>query len=263
MHPGERDLVEAFSSAGGPADAWLLDQLDGEGVDGFWGAWENGALVGIAIFRRGAISAASATQPRAARSLAYAMTARTPWGSVVGPDPPCGDLVEALRGRERPRVDRIQQFMFVRRGDETGPCEPALRRASEADLEDLIPLVHAYRIEDGLSRPGDPITAWIREHTDERIGAGHVFVLREQGSIVFTGAYNFHGRHGTGLGGIYTVPAARGRGIASRATAEMCRTAFATSPVVTLHVNPANPFAIRAYERAGLRRAGRFRLTFR
>lgn len=255
--------MEAFAAAGGPADAYLLDQLDRDGADGFWGAWDDGTFVGGGMIRRGAICAASATPARAARALAYGMTARNAWGSVVGPDPPCSDIVDALRGRERFRVDREQQFMFVRRGDPLGPAEPRLRNATIEDLPALVPLVHAYRIEDGLSRPGDPITAWIRDHTEERILGGDVCVVEERGRIVFTGAFNFHGRRGSGLGGIYTIPEARGRGLASRATAAMCRIAFAQAPAVTLHVNPLNDHAIRAYERAGFRRAGRYRLTFR
>jgi RimJ/RimL family protein N-acetyltransferase len=262
LTPDEREIAEAFASAGGPVDAYLLDQLD-LGTEGFWGAWDGGALVGVSMFRRGAICAASATTPRAARSLAVAMTARSPWGSIVGPDPPCGDVADALRGRERFRVDRRQDFMYVRRGAALGPCDARLRPATRADLEELVPLVHAYRVEDGLSRPGDPFTAGIREHTEERVAAGHVFVVEHAGALVFTGAFNFHGPRGTGLGGIYTPPAFRGHGLAARATAEMCRIAFAESPVVTLHVNPRNVAAIKAYEHAGLRTSGSFRLTFR
>ena len=59
------------------------------------------------------------------------------------------------------------------------------------------------------------------------------------------------------------MPDARGRGIAGRATADLCRIALETGPVATLHVDPRNAAAIRAYERAGLRRSGEYRLTFR
>lgn len=255
--------MEAFASAGGPADTYLLDALHRDGPEDFWGAIADGSLVGLALFRRGTVCGASATLRAAARPLATAMTSRSAWGSVVGPDPPAADLVEALRGREPFRVDRRQAFFFVRKGEPLGPGDPRLREATPDDLERLVPLVQRYRVEDGLSRTSDGITAWIREHTAERVEARHVFVLEEEGRIVFTGAFNFHGPCGTGLGGIYTVPDARGRGTAARATAQLCRLAFAESPVVTLHVNPANEPALRAYARAGLRRAGDFRLTFR
>lgn len=259
----EHDVVEAFALAGGPADTYLLDALDADGIEGFWGAFDRGTLVGAALFRRGAICGASATLRAAARPLALAMTAKASWGSVVCPDPPGSEIVDALRGRETLRVDRRQAFLFVRRGEAIGEGEPRLRPATMRDLDALVPIVHRYRVEDGLARPGDAITAWIRDHTEGRVAAGHVFVVEEAGRIVFTGAFNFHGRHGTGLGGIYTHPDARRRGLGTRATAELIRVAFLESPVVTLHVNPQNEPAIRAYHRAGMRPAGHFRLTFR
>lgn len=263
LEPSEREAIEHFAEAGGPSDAYLLDLLDREGVRGFWGAFANGSLVGVAHFRRGAICVASATLRAAARPLALELSRAAQWGSVVGPDPPSGDLVEALRGRETLRVDRRQEFQFIRRGDPLGPVEPRLRPAEERDVEEIVPLVHTYRIEDGLARTGDPLTSWIREHTEERVAARHLWVVEEAGKIVFTGAFNFLGPRGAGLGGIYTVPWARGKGLASRATAAMCRVAFAEAPVVTLHVNPRNVAALTAYRRAGLRPAGHYRLTFR
>lgn len=263
MTRSEHGVIDAFAEAGGPADVHLLDALDGDGPDDFWGAFDGGSLVGLALYRRGSICPASATLRAAARPLAATLSAHASWGSVVGPDPPSSELVDALRGREPFRVDRRQAFLFVRGGDPLGERDARVRPATLRDLDALAPLVHRYRVEDGLTRPGDPIATWIREHTEERIDAGHVFVLEEEGRLVFTGAFNFHGPRGTGLGGIYTVPEARGRGIASRATAALCERAFAESPVVTLHVNPANVAALAAYRRAGFRAAGHYRLTFR
>lgn len=263
LRTSDREPLEALLARGGPADAFLSDALVAHGMGEFVGAFEGGALVGASWFRRGAICAASQTPRRAARPLAVAMASRAVWGSVVGPESPCGDIVAALRGSERFRVDRVQKFMFVERGTPLGPGEPRLRRARPKDLEALVPLVHRYRIEDGLARRSDPVTAWIRDHTAERISAGHVWVVEEQGTIVFTGAFNFLGPFGAGLGGIYTLPEARGRGLASRGTAEMCRIALAEGPVATLHVDPANTPAVRAYARAGLHAQGGYRLTFR
>ncbi|MCG3133759.1 MAG: hypothetical protein HMLKMBBP_00993 [Planctomycetes bacterium] len=261
--PADRNEVQSFLAHGGPADAYLLDQLHGGGIADFFGAYEFGSLVGVSVFRRGAISCSARTSGEAVPALVHEMTARGAWGSVVGPDPPCGAVVDMLRGREALRVDRPQRFFAARRGDPLGPGEPRLRPATEADLERLVPLVHAYRVEDGLARRSDPIGAWIREHTAERIRQRHLYVVEHGPEIVFTAAFNFAGPFGAGLGGIYTAPSARGRGLASRGTAEMCRIALSRGSVVTLHVNVTNAPAIAAYRRAGLRPAGMFRLTFR
>lgn len=261
--PADRSEVQAFLAHGGPADAVLLDQLHGGGIADFFGAYEFGTLVGVSVFRRGAISCSARTPPEAARSLVVEMTTRGPWNSVVGPDPPSGAIVDLLRGREVLRVDRPQAFYAARRGDALAPGEARLRPATEADLDALVPLVHAYRVEDGLARRSDPIGAWIRDHTAERIRQRHLYVVEDGPEIAFTAAFNFAGPFGAGLGGIYTAPRARGQGLATRGTAAMCRIALAMGPVVTLHVNVRNAAAIAAYRRAGLRPAGMFRLTFR
>lgn len=246
-----------------PADAFLADALSEGGVGGFFGAWDGPRLDGAAYLRRGAISAASRTSQSAAYALSATLAARGPWSSVVGPETPCRAIVEALRTSSAFRVDRVQAFMAVARGEPLGPGAPDMRCATVADLDRVVPLVARYRVEDGLSNPGDDHSAWIRAHTLERIQAAHLFVVEDGGRVVFTGAFNFAGRAGAGLGGIYTVPDARGRGIAGRATAELCRIALQSGPVATLHVDPKNAAAIRAYERAGMRRVGEYRLTFR
>jgi RimJ/RimL family protein N-acetyltransferase len=246
-----------------PWDAFLLDSLETGGVAGFFGAFDREVLEGAALLRRGAVSAAARTSRQAACALAATLGARDPWTSVVGPEEPCREIVASFRGRHPFRVDRVQQFMCVARGEPLGPGGSGARRATPDDLDALVPIIACYRVEDGLSSPGDDHGAWIRAHTAERIHGGNLYVVAEEGRTVFTGAFNFAGRHGAGLGGIYTVPEARGRGIASRATADLCRLALAEGPVATLHVDPRNAAAIRAYEKAGLRRAGEFRLTFR
>ncbi len=260
---GDAAPLEAFLRAGMPADAFLLDALTAGGLDGFFGAWTDGRMLGAAYLRRGAISAASRTSTEAASALSAALSARGPWTSVVGPEAPCRAIVDALRTSTPFRVDRVQAFMSVARGDRLGPGVEGLRPASTADLDAVVPLVARYRVEDGLSSAADDHSAWIRAHALERIQAGHLFVVEERGRVVFTGAFNFAGRAGAGLGGIYTAPEARNRGLASRATADLCRIALEAGPVATLHVDPKNVAAIRAYEKAGLRRVGEYRLTFR
>lgn len=246
-----------------PADAYLLDALETGGLAGFFGAWTAGRLDGVAFQRRGAVSAAARTTADAAHVLAVALSARDPWTSIVGPEAPCSLIVDAYRDSQPFRVDRVQTFMSISSSDAAGPGGSGVRRATLDDLDELVPMIAAYRVEDGLSRRGDDHTAWIRTHAKERLESGNLFVLESDGRLAFTGAFNFAGRFGSGLGGIYTAPSERGRGLASRAVADLCRLAFLVGPVVTLHVAQGNAPAIRAYEKAGFRTAGRYRLTFR
>lgn len=255
--------VSEFLRPGMPADAFLLDALDTGGAQGFHCAWDGDAIAGVAFQRRGAISASIGTTRLAAYALATSIGNRESWTSVVGPEDPCSAIVDSFRSPKPFRVDRVQSFMAIHRGDRLGPGNSGVRRATMRDLDTLVLLVARYRIEDGLSASGDDHGAWIRLHTMERIQTDNLFVVEEKGRIVFTGAFNFVGRWGAGIGGIYTVPEARGRGVASRATADLCRIALESGLAATLHVDPANEAAIRAYRKAGLSEAGEFRLTFR
>ncbi len=256
-------LIAEFLRPGMPSDAFLLDALDSGGAQGFHCAWDGDTLAGVAFQRRGAISASVVTPRLAAYALASSIGNRESWTSVVGPEDPCSAIVDSLRSTKPFRVDRVQSFMAALRGAKLGPGGSGVRRATMRDLETLVLLVARYRVEDGLSAAGDDHGAWIRLHTMERIQSGNLFVVEERDRIVFTGAFNFVGRWGAGLGGIYTVPEARGRGVASRATSDLCRIALESGLAATLHVDPANEPAIRAYGKAGLEEAGEFRLTFR
>lgn len=56
---------------------------------------------------------------------------------------------------------------------------------------------------------------------------------------------------------VYTPPSERGRGYASVLTATLAEHASARGQLATLDVSVADPFARRAYERAGFRAVGR------
>lgn len=259
----DRPELGRLLRAGGPADAYLAHTLLACGPSGFHGAFRGAELFGALWHQHGAVTVAAATPPDAARILAGRLRQREHWSSVVGPEEPCRPVAELFRDGRPCRVDRVQVFMAVHRGDDVADGEPDLEEAVAGDVDELVPLVARYRVEDRLAHATDDHRAWIRSHMADRIRARHVFVLRRNGSIVFTGSYTFLSAAGSGLGGIYTCPASRGQGIARRGTAEMVRRAFESAPFVTLHVAPDNASAVACYERAGFRRHGRFRLTFR
>ena len=262
--PQDSGALEQVLAAGGAADAWLRHALRMGGTRGFSGAFDAaGRLVGVALLRTGALCASSGTSGAAVEALLPRLRRQGPWFSVVGPEAPCGRLVRGLAGRTSLRVNRVQVFMRISDPGRLGPETERLRPALPSDLEELIPLVAAYRREDGLTPDGEDPTEWLRSHLTTRIEKESVHVIEERGAIVFTGAFNFRGLDGAGLGGIYTAPSARGRGVASRATASMCRIGLAEGPVVTLHVDARNRAALRCYSKAGLEPDGEYRLTFR
>lgn len=265
--PADEALLRAHLEAGLPEDAYLLDALDEGGVDGFLGAFASApdgapVLRAVAFHRRYAVSAGSHATTDGLVRLAPLLRARGAWSSIIGPETSCGSLVSLLSSSTRPRVNRLQAFMACRE-PLTGDAPVDLRPARLDEVEELVPLVAAYRREDGLTTSGRESLDWIASHVTDRIHAERLFVLRRGGRIVFTGAFNFLGPSAAGLGGIYTLPDERGRGLGSAGTAWLARHALERTRLVTLHVALANRPAIRCYERAGFERTGTFRLVFR
>jgi RimJ/RimL family protein N-acetyltransferase len=263
VESGRGAELEAFLRATPVRDSWLLHCLATHGTAGFFGLAANDRLVGAALRRQGAICAADATPLDAAPVLARALLRRGAWGSVVGPDPICHALVEELAGGGELRVDRAQVQMAVTDAAALCPGEPGLRPAVRDDLDALVSMIARYRVEDGLAPQDEDQRRWIRDHSRARIDENLLYVIESEGRLVFTGAFNFLGPCGGGLGGIYTEPPWRGQGIARRATASLCRIALSRGPLATLHVRADNAPALRCYERAGLERVGPYRLTFR
>jgi len=263
LGPQDEIALRQLLVRGGAADAWLRHALRTGGVRGFLGAFDDGDLVGAALLRSGALCAASETTALAVDALLPVLRRRAAWFSIVGPERPCARLVTGLAARSGLRVNRVQVYMTIDDEERLGRTTDRLRRATTDDLPALVPVVTAYRREDGLTVGDEDPTAWLRTHLRDRVERGTIYVIEEHGEIVFTGAFNFLGADGAGLGGIYTAPAARGRGIAARATASLCRIGLDQGPLVTLHVDAKNRPALRCYTKAGLQRDGEYRLTFR
>jgi len=263
FHAKEREGLRQFLEGGAPADVFLLHHLSLGGVAGFMGLFDGDRPEGVAFTQRGMISLASRTPPELADRFLPALLEPGPWVSVVGAEPPCAALVSALTRGRPARVDRRQTYMVTSDLAGLAEAQEGLRPARISELSRLVTLVARYRVEDRLARPQDDHTQWIRTHVSERVRSGRLFVVEEKRGIVFMGAFTFLGSAGAGLGGIYTVPAARGRGIAARATADLCRIGLEAGPWVTLHAAADNQAAIRCYEKAGLASHGSVRLTFR
>jgi predicted GNAT family acetyltransferase len=94
-----------------------------------------------------------------------------------------------------------------------------------------------------------------------RIGRRAIHIARDRGRIGFKAEVGAVCSYGAQLEGVYTVPELRGRGLATRALAQLCARLLGTLPMITLHVHETNTSALRAYENLGFRSAGLFRLV--
>jgi len=143
-----------------------------------------------------------------------------------------------------------------------GPESLRIRRAHRLDTDVLLPLRLAYELEEVLpvgEPPNIPATRLALERSlPERL----VLLAELDGEIVGTAATNARAFTRDQVGGVYVLPALRGRGIATRIVAELGMLLREENRGAVLFVKKGNTPAIRSYERIGFVAGGPYRIVY-
>lgn len=175
---------------------------------------------------------------------------------LVGPRAAC-DALWATWAPGAPVLRRHDQRLFVLREVPPGEPPPGLRRARTEERDLVADAAARMELEDlGRDPSGDPTH---REAAAERIRDGRTFVVVRDGELRYAINVGVVHPDGCQLGGTWVPPEHRGRGLATAATAAVCR--HLRAPLVTLHANEANAAAVRVYEKIGFQRDAAFRLV--
>jgi RimJ/RimL family protein N-acetyltransferase len=157
-----------------------------------------------------------------------------------------------------PREDRPGQPVYAI-DESPPPAESGLRAATEGDLEILVPAcAAAHELElgiDPLRRDPDAF----RWRTSTQIEEGRSWLWVEDGVVLFKAEASAWTPRAVQLAQVWTDPAARGLGYASRGLADLCRLLLEWVPVVTLFVRSENEAAIGLYEKVGMRKVLEYR----
>jgi RimJ/RimL family protein N-acetyltransferase len=169
------------------------------------------------------------------RALAGKVTMKSCLGEKALVDALCRDFAVT------PKVSRLQKLFFVS-ADDLGPfTNPLLRVATEKDLEQLVPMaadcVKELFERDPLAEDPEGFPVRVRQ----RVRAGRTYVLEEAGKLVFKLDVGSRSQFGAELEGLYTVPAARGRGHALHCLGQISRFLLSSLPRLTVRVDDANP----------------------
>ncbi len=179
---------------------------------------------------------------------------RPPVHSIMG----TGKSVAALEAL-MPSVPtaRIEYFlMSVTRREATTAAPPqdgavSVRLADERDADALFPLQKAYELEEVVvdSRHFNDAQCMklLRRTLKEEI----VFVAERDRVLIAKAATNARGFGVDQIGGVYTVPRARGAGIARLVVSELLRRIFREKEGASLFVKKKNRPAIALYEHLG------------
>lgn len=159
---------------------------------------------------------------------------------------------------------------------QSGPCTHAfcetaqqklgttirVERATEADLEEIFPLQLDYEITE-VAYPGRMINPTVcRLSLRLRLRNGYIYKVTAGRRIAAKAEINAQGFHWFQIGGVYTIPNYRNKGLAAAALAQLISTHRVEKPGFALFVKTANTPAVRVYEKLGFERCGLFRMSY-
>lgn len=166
------------------------------------------------------------------------------------------------------RLDRLQQLYVLERDTwlhEPFRHEPTdLRLAQIPDLDAVFLASARMHAEETLEDPLERNPRHFRRHVEHRIQSDRTWVFfNDRRRLMFKADVSAQSQYGAQISGVYTPPALRGQGIATRCIADMCEALFDRGfPRITLYVNEDNIPAIHVYERVGFKRYCAYETVF-
>jgi len=237
----------------------LRDSL-GSPHDEAWAVRRHGAITALLHLggRSGAVLP-HGDDPQALRELAQVVRARRaalpPRLQVIGPAEGVRAVVEALaRDGLRPRLERAQVYMqLAAAGPPAVGRLPELRPARAEDYALLYETGAELRAEelDEDPRLADP--SGYARRVEEECRDGYTWLWTDEAGLRFRASISAATIEAAQVSGVYTPPARRGRGFATRGLAELCARLLEKSRAVCLFVNDFNAPALALYRRLGFR----------
>ena len=138
----------------------------------------------------------------------------------------------------------------------------SLRRATIADLDALMYLQEAYEREEVLTPVHEFNRAACRASLARAIERQLIFVAAEDGIFVGKAGTNARGFRVDQVGGVYTLPERRGRGVATALMALLLDEVGASLKSPALFVKPTNAAARALYQGLGFEDVGDYRADY-
>ncbi len=263
---GPPDLPEAFAFL--DADpvvnvylmALLLRDALGAPRDRYWAVRHEGDMVGMLYLggHSGAVLPVG-ENPEAMRMLG-SVAARSLQGlprrlQLIGARVSIAPFLETFRATGlAPRLDRDQIFMVLdREGLASFERLAALGPARASDFALLFESGALLRSEELDEDPRRIDPAGYRRRVEEECRDGHTYVWKDADGLCFRATVSAQTGDAAQVSGVYTPPARRNRGHASRALSELCGRLLEQSRSVCLFVNDFNAPALAVYRRIGFR----------
>lgn len=132
----------------------------------------------------------------------------------------------------------------------------ALRQATLDDLEQIMPVHARMAFEESGVNPMEKDPQGFRRRTARRVEQDRVWVLMEQGRLIFKADVVSDTPEAIYLEGIYISPEERGKGYGVRCMSQLSRTLLERTEAICLLVNEQNQGALACYQKAGYKKRG-------
>ena len=137
-----------------------------------------------------------------------------------------------------------------------------ISRAELSDLDRLMPLRSAYEIEEVLLNKTHFSEPACRNRFKKTINKKSVFFAVLDNKPIATCCINSEGLGWYQIGGVYTIPEYRSRGISAKLMAELSQAAGTFQKNLTLFVKKNNLPALKLYSNCGFAMTEEFRITY-
>lgn len=259
---GDRAALEVLLAAEPGYSIFLKGNLDQlglrSGVARYWGAFASGQLRGalMMVERRAALYAPPGADVQPLAEVAGEQDVEFTMGRT--------DLVEAiLAANSRLRVERREDHIFAelaarwwRRRWPAPARATVVRRASRADVEALT------RLYTGASGFEGMAAGQVREIMSGRVEVLRTYLAEVEGRVVAAASTSAETRTAAMIGGVWTDPAWRRRGLSTAVVAALSRELLGERRVPYLFYLIDNAPAERVYARIGYHPIGHWTVVY-
>ena len=244
--PRERtDELKGFLSKDPFQHLYALGMLEEHGVGGgvsgrtlaFHALLDDGKLAAVAMVGgAGGLVIPCAADPAMCAELGRQLSGKLKLRGVLGEKANVDAFLRALACGPA-RWSRPQK-LFVASADDLGPfVTPELRPAVASDLPQLVAM-SAAALREAIGE--DPLAhdpGSFNRRIEARVAAGRTWVLPEAGKLVVKIDVGARSRFGAELEGLYTLPEARRRKLATKALGQLCRSLLSSLPRLAMRVD--------------------------
>lgn len=222
----------------------------------YFGRWEDGRLVAMGgMYELGSLHLYAAEPERCEGAGDYLVELGRHPGFIHAKPRIVEMVLEEFDGRLGSVEGSYPVDLMAFRGPVPNAIDvTGTRPAAPPDIEHLTDM--AISLEEELFDGRTIVRSVARELIAAHIEDGTAFVYEDGGRIVSKAEGRLAGGLGSRVGGVYTLPAARGHGHALSCVARLCDHLLTRSPVVTLDVDITNEQSLSIYHRIGFEKVG-------